>query len=128
MCCCCALCCRVLTSEWVDGKAPAQLLEASTSSTSAREREAAAAQLLALVQMGVQCSLAQLLETGVVHADPHPGNLLLAPSGRLVYLDFGLLSRVTPERSQVGQGGGSAPRWGGGWKRPAAQLFDDFFA
>lgn len=47
------------------------------------------------VRKGVECSLVQLLETGVMHADPHPGNLLYTKDGTLVYLDFGLLARVT---------------------------------
>jgi predicted unusual protein kinase regulating ubiquinone biosynthesis (AarF/ABC1/UbiB family) len=32
----------------------------------------------------------QLLELGVLHADPHPGNLLAQPGPRLVLLDHGL--------------------------------------
>ena len=31
----------------------------------------------------------QLLEGGVLHADPHPGNFLVQPNGALVLLDFG---------------------------------------
>ena len=41
-----------------------------------RQRQARR-QVLSLVRMGVQCSLAQLLVTGVMHGDPHSGNLLL---------------------------------------------------
>ncbi|KAI5389556.1 hypothetical protein KIW84_075008 [Lathyrus oleraceus] len=43
-----------------------------------------------------QCSLKQLLEYGYFHADPHPGNLLAMPYGRLTFLDFGMMSE-TPE-------------------------------
>jgi aarF domain-containing kinase len=35
------------------------------------------------VSMGIESSLVQLLETGVMHSDPHPGNLLLRPDGKL---------------------------------------------
>jgi len=49
----------------------------------------------------VQASLTQLLETGLLHGDPHPGNLLLTPSGRLAYVDFGLLCRVKREHSRA---------------------------
>jgi ubiquinone biosynthesis protein len=38
-----------------------------------------------------------MLEDGFLHADPHPGNLLIDPSGRLVLLDFGMVVRVEPE-------------------------------
>jgi predicted unusual protein kinase regulating ubiquinone biosynthesis (AarF/ABC1/UbiB family) len=50
-----------------------------------------------LVQVGVNCSLQQLLEHGFFHADPHPGNLLALPDGRLAYLDFGMMSEVSRE-------------------------------
>ena len=33
------------------------------------------------VAIGVESSLVQLLETGIMHGDPHPGNLLLTPRG-----------------------------------------------
>jgi predicted unusual protein kinase regulating ubiquinone biosynthesis (AarF/ABC1/UbiB family) len=50
-----------------------------------------------MVQVGVDCSLQQLLEHGFFHADPHPGNLLALADGRLAYLDFGMMSEVTRE-------------------------------
>lgn len=44
----------------------------------------------------------QLLVTGVMHGDPHSGNLLLrSADGKLCYLDFGLVVRVTPEHRQA---------------------------
>jgi predicted unusual protein kinase regulating ubiquinone biosynthesis (AarF/ABC1/UbiB family) len=77
---------RVLTMEWIEGTKLTQL-------------EAIAAQGInatALVEVGVQCSLRQLLEHGFFHADPHPGNLLAMPDGRLAYLDFGMMSQMEP--------------------------------
>ncbi len=77
---------RVLTMEWITG-------------TKLTDLEAVAAQGLNatyLVEVGVQCSLRQLLEHGFFHADPHPGNLLAMPSGKLAYLDFGMMSQVKP--------------------------------
>ena len=50
-----------------------------------------------LVEIGVNCSLQQLLEHGFFHADPHPGNLLALADGRLAYLDFGMMSEVSRE-------------------------------
>ena len=38
-----------------------------------------------------------MLVDGLFHADPHPGNLMLSPDGRLVLLDFGMMVRVPPE-------------------------------
>ncbi|KAG2723534.1 hypothetical protein I3760_02G173900 [Carya illinoinensis] len=46
------------------------------------------------VNKGVEASLVQLLETGLLHADPHPGNLRYTPSGQIAFLDFGLLCRM----------------------------------
>jgi len=37
----------------------------------------------------------QMLRLGVLHADPHPGNLLVQPGPRLVLLDHGLTVRLT---------------------------------
>lgn len=44
---------------------------------------------------GVITYLTQLLDTGFFHADPHPGNMLRSPDGRLVVLDFGLMTVIT---------------------------------
>jgi predicted unusual protein kinase regulating ubiquinone biosynthesis (AarF/ABC1/UbiB family) len=33
---------------------------------------------------------------GVYHADPHPGNVLVGPSGELVLLDFGAVAELSP--------------------------------
>ena len=37
----------------------------------------------------------QMLVQGYFHADPHPGNLLVTPEGKLVLLDFGMVKRVS---------------------------------
>ncbi|RWR81487.1 hypothetical protein CKAN_01017300 [Cinnamomum micranthum f. kanehirae] len=46
------------------------------------------------VNKGVEATLVQLLETGILHADPHPGNLRYTPAGQIGFLDFGLLCRM----------------------------------
>lgn len=43
----------------------------------------------------LNCYLIQLLETGFLHADPHPGNLIRTPDGRICILDFGLMTEVS---------------------------------
>lgn len=35
------------------------------------------------------CFVLQLLDTGFFHADPHPGNMIRTPDGKLAILDFG---------------------------------------
>ena len=42
------------------------------------------------------CFLAQILEDGVFHADPHPGNILLAVDGTMNVLDFGSTGILDP--------------------------------
>jgi predicted unusual protein kinase regulating ubiquinone biosynthesis (AarF/ABC1/UbiB family) len=41
--------------------------------------------------------LDQILVHGFFHADPHPGNVLLMPDGRLGLIDLGMVARVAPE-------------------------------
>lgn len=77
---------KVLTMDWVDG--------VKLSEQAAIEKQGL--KLLDLVNTGIQCSLRQLLEYGYFHADPHPGNLLATPDGKLAFLDFGMMSE-TPE-------------------------------
>ena len=78
--------CRVLVTEWIHGASPTQLL-GKRGTCEERLR------VLELVRMGIQCSLSQLLVTGVMHGDPHSGNLLMTRDDRLCYLDFGLVVR-----------------------------------
>lgn len=80
---------KVLTMEWVDG--------VKLNEQAAIERQGL--KLLDLVTTGIQCSLRQLLEYGYFHADPHPGNLLATPEGKLAFLDFGMMSE-TPEEAR----------------------------
>jgi aarF domain-containing kinase len=70
---------KVLTCEWVNGE---------------KLSESNATDLLPLITTTLNCYLVQLLETGFLHADPHPGNLLRTPDGHLCVLDFGLMTEV----------------------------------
>ena len=69
----------MLVTEWIEGaqlaKSPPEVINR-------------------LIPVGVECFLIQLLETGFFHADPHPGNLLVTPEGRLALIDFGLMADV----------------------------------
>ncbi|MBM5825118.1 MAG: AarF/ABC1/UbiB kinase family protein [Cyanobacteria bacterium M_surface_10_m2_119] len=78
---------RVLTMEWIDGVKLTNLAAVRGLGVDPDD----------LVQVGVNCSLQQLLEHGFFHADPHPGNLLALADGRLAYLDFGMMSEVSRE-------------------------------
>ncbi|KAL6128375.1 hypothetical protein ACLB2K_071730 [Fragaria x ananassa] len=92
---------RVLTMEWIVGESPTDLLNVSSGSSTddssthtERQRLDSKRRLLDLVRKGVEASLVQLLETGLLHADPHPGNLRYTSSGQIGFLDFGLLCQM----------------------------------
>jgi len=38
-----------------------------------------------------------LLEMGLLHCDPHPGNLLRTPDGKLCILDWGMVTSIPPQ-------------------------------
>lgn len=80
---------KVLTMEWVDGIKLSEQVAI----------ESRGLNVLDLVNIGIQCSLRQLLEYGYFHADPHPGNLLATPEGKLAFIDFGMMSE-TPEEAR----------------------------
>ncbi|MBX5437648.1 MAG: AarF/ABC1/UbiB kinase family protein [Alicyclobacillaceae bacterium] len=42
----------------------------------------------------------QLLIHGFFHADPHPGNLVALPGHRILFMDFGMVGRLTPEMKE----------------------------
>mmetsp|Transcript_20026 Transcript_20026/g.30032 ORF Transcript_20026/g.30032 Transcript_20026/m.30032 type:complete len:1057 (+) Transcript_20026:205-3375(+) len=73
---------KVLTMEWVEGF---RLTDNESLEKYGLDRKK-------LVDTLVQCSLRQILGNGFFHADPHAGNLLVVPDGRLCYLDFGMMS------------------------------------
>ncbi len=47
-----------------------------------------------IVDNGLELFLTQVLEHGFFHADPHPGNILVTPEGKLSFLDFGAMGRM----------------------------------
>jgi predicted unusual protein kinase regulating ubiquinone biosynthesis (AarF/ABC1/UbiB family) len=79
---------RVLVLEYVEGTRIDRLHERIAS---------ADVRLDDLMRLLAEVYLKMMLEDGVLHADPHPGNLLVDPAGRLVLLDFGMVVRVEPE-------------------------------
>jgi ubiquinone biosynthesis protein len=77
---------RVLTIEYMVGQGLREAL-----SRSAEDRHRIAAHLY-------EAFLKQIFEDGFFHADPHPGNLLFLPDGRVGLLDFGIVGRVSRDR------------------------------
>lgn len=51
----------------------------------------------ALARTVARTFLEQLLRSGFFHCDPHPGNLCVDRSGKLVFYDFGMMDELTPQ-------------------------------
>jgi len=54
-----------------------------------------------LAQIGVDAYFKMVLEDGFFHADPHAGNIFAMPDGRIGFMDFGIVGRVTPEMRET---------------------------
>mmetsp|Transcript_10552 Transcript_10552/g.24511 ORF Transcript_10552/g.24511 Transcript_10552/m.24511 type:complete len:865 (+) Transcript_10552:38-2632(+) len=76
---------EVLVQEWLPGK-------------KLTEEGAAKNQSQQVVKVLLNSYMVQLLETGFLHGDPHPGNFVLTPEGKIGILDYGLMTRISPEK------------------------------
>src|SRR6266581_1288761 len=74
---------HILVSEWMDGTPLARIISNGTQ----EQRDRAG---LLLVRM----LFSSPARTGLLHADPHPGNFRLLDDGRLGVLDFGAVDRL----------------------------------
>jgi len=74
---------KIIVTQWIEGE---RLADSKTEDVKA------------LCGTLLNCYLIQLLETGLLHADPHPGNLMRTPDGKIVILDFGLMTEVTEDQ------------------------------
>lgn len=73
---------RVLISDWVDGRKLTSVIGRPQD-----ERNRAAVDYVSFLFSGPELA-------GILHADPHPGNFLITPDGRLGVVDFGLVNRL----------------------------------
>ncbi|HWS77323.1 MAG TPA: AarF/UbiB family protein [Thermomonas sp.] len=81
---------RVLTMELVDGTKATDL-------GGLRRTEQSMAPLAEAVMRGY---LDQAFIHGEIHADPHPGNLLVTNDGRIALLDLGMVAHVPPRQRE----------------------------
>lgn len=51
-----------------------------------------------LARRGAQAVLKMIVEDGLFHADPHPGNVFYLPGNRLAFIDFGMVGRLSRRR------------------------------
>jgi len=75
---------RVLVLEFIEG-------------TRIDRLDPARVNVRAIVQTLIELYVQMMYVDGLFHADPHPGNLMIAPDGRVVLLDFGMVVRVPLE-------------------------------
>lgn len=80
---------RTMVSTRVRGRSP---------NAAFRSEEPALAR--ALAPEAARGLLGMILLEGVFHADPHPGNVLVTPEGRLALLDFGSVGRLSVKRRE----------------------------
>lgn len=78
---------KVLTMEYVEG---VKLNEPSILKELGIDRKATAKKI-------VDSLLQQILIEGYFHGDPHPGNVLGMPGGGIIFLDFGMVGRLSPD-------------------------------
>ncbi|MCX5203690.1 AarF/UbiB family protein [Streptomyces sp. NBC_00237] len=76
---------RILVTEWLEGVPLHSVSDVLDERGLDRN---------ALAQAMLECLLGQIMTSGVFHADPHPGNLLLLEDGQLGMLDFGSVGRI----------------------------------
>ncbi len=78
---------KILTLEWVDGLKVDELQEIGEADYNPD----------ILAANGVDFILRQILEFGLFHGDPHPGNLFILPGNVIVPIDFGIVGRLDDE-------------------------------
>lgn len=81
-------CERLNVQEYIDG-IPGRNVEAI---------EAAGLDRKVLAVRGANAVLKMVLEDGFYHADPHPGNLFFLSDNRIVFIDAGMVGRLSPMR------------------------------
>lgn len=47
-----------------------------------------------IAKKGLNIYLKQIFEVGIFHADPHPGNILVKPNGKIALIDFGMVGKL----------------------------------
>jgi len=54
-----------------------------------------------VAERGFHAYVQQIFVDGFFHGDPHPGNLLVTCQGEIVFLDYGIVGVLRPERRRV---------------------------
>jgi predicted unusual protein kinase regulating ubiquinone biosynthesis (AarF/ABC1/UbiB family) len=106
---------KVIVMEWIDGVRCTDLEGLGRLNVP----------ISSFIKTGVQSGMRQLLEFGLFHGDPHPGNVFALGDGRIAYVDFGsvaeiskankesLIDAVVHAMDEVGFGALDLSFWGG---------------
>ena len=78
---------RVLTTEFVDG---AKVIDFPAIAALGIDRQTVAERV-------VEAYCRMIFVDGVYHADPHPGNIFVAPDGGIVFVDFGAVGELSDD-------------------------------
>ncbi|MCU0968549.1 MAG: AarF/UbiB family protein [Rubrivivax sp.] len=81
---------RVNVQDYVDG-IPGEALD---------RVDAAGMDRTLLARRGAQAVLKMIVEDGIYHADPHPGNVFYLPGHRIAFIDFGMVGRLSARRRE----------------------------
>ncbi len=57
--------------------------------------------LKTIAKNGASIILSQIFDQGFFHGDPHPGNILVQDDGRICFLDFGAMGKLTKEQRML---------------------------
>ncbi|MBC6451474.1 ABC1 kinase family protein [Actinokineospora xionganensis] len=74
---------KVTVTEWVDGKPLSKIIRNGEKA----ERDHAG-------QLLCEFHFSSPARAGLLHSDPHPGNFMITPDGRLCVIDFGAVARL----------------------------------
>lgn len=75
----------VLTIQWMNGIPISDIATLKANGINLQQ----------LARFGVEIFFTQVFKHGFFHADMHPGNILVAPDGRYIALDFGIVGTLT---------------------------------
>lgn len=79
---------RVLTLEWMEGRSLRDFLAAGRAESNAER--------FRVSRLLIRSICGPFLGSGLIHADPHPGNFILQADGRMAVLDFGSVKELSP--------------------------------
>lgn len=79
---------KVLTLEYIEGIKISRV----------KELEKAGFDTKKLAEAGLDSVMKQIFTDGFFHGDPHPANILVTRDGKLCFIDFGIVGKISEER------------------------------